>query len=35
VELEWRRNFFVWEEELFQELMEVLEHVNITLDEDR
>jgi hypothetical protein len=33
--LEWRRNFFVWEEELVHELMEVIEHANITLDEDR
>jgi hypothetical protein len=33
--LEWRREFFVWEEEIFQELMVVLHQVNITLDEDR
>jgi hypothetical protein len=34
-ELEWRRNFFVWEEELFLELMEVLAHVTITMVDDR
>jgi hypothetical protein len=33
--LEWRRNFFVWEEEILQDLLDVLNHVNITLDEDR
>jgi hypothetical protein len=33
--LEWRHSFFVWEEEIFHELMEVLDHVSITLVDDR
>jgi hypothetical protein len=34
-ELEWRRNFFVWEEDLFHELMGLLDQATITLDDDR